>query len=337
MNDTFRNKMTIDDVAVALGVSKTTVSRAISGKGRVSPETRERVLNFIEENDYVPNAFAKGLAQSKTCSIGINVPQDFGLTEMPFFQKCLSGVCEYAMSADYDVLISMTSTNDISQLERMVNNRKVDGIILTRTLTRDYPLEFLKTKRIPFVTIGSTRETSVIQIDNDHEGACRELTTALLRQNVGRMVLLCTNSNYVVTQTRLQGFMRAMRESGYEITPDMIIYETDDDSLERFIRDVKQNRYDCVLCMDDSICVRVLDLFRYEGIKVPKDIKIASFYNSSILERNIPAITSLEFDAKELGTVACKTLLDMIGGASVPTRSLLGYDISLKASTENLR
>ena len=80
--ETFRNdklgnkKITISDIAEALQVSKTTVSRAISGKGRISEETRLKVLEYIEEKDYKPNVIAKGLAQQRTYNIGLVIPGD---------------------------------------------------------------------------------------------------------------------------------------------------------------------------------------------------------------------------------------------------------------------
>ena len=81
---------TIDDVARELGVSKSTVSRAISGKGRIGSETRERVLRFIEEHDYRPNAVAKGLAQKKTYNLGLILPLDYAATEFSFFKDCMN-------------------------------------------------------------------------------------------------------------------------------------------------------------------------------------------------------------------------------------------------------
>ena len=78
-------KLTINDVAEALGVSVSTVSRAISGKGRIGEATRRRVLAFIEENDYHPNGIAKSLAQSRTNNIAIIVPDVKGIVAVPFF------------------------------------------------------------------------------------------------------------------------------------------------------------------------------------------------------------------------------------------------------------
>ena len=97
-------KITIADVAETLGVSKTTVSRAISGKGRIGSETRERILKYIDEHHYTPNVIAKSLAQSKTYNIGIVMPGDYELIDLPFFQNCMMGIHEIASSMDYDVL-----------------------------------------------------------------------------------------------------------------------------------------------------------------------------------------------------------------------------------------
>lgn len=83
------NVITISDVAEALGVSKTTVSRAISGKGRIGEATRQKVLAYIEEHDYKPNVIARGLAQSKTFNLCVVMPEDYALVDLPFFRKSL--------------------------------------------------------------------------------------------------------------------------------------------------------------------------------------------------------------------------------------------------------
>ena len=98
--------------------------------------------------------------------------------------------------------------------------------------------------------------------------------------------------------------------------------------------DMIQKKAECIICMDDSICNQVLNVLKNHDIRVPEDVRIASFYNSSLLENNSPAITSLQFDAEELGMVTCHTLLDMIDGKEVKERTLLGYEVVLKESTK---
>ena len=86
--------------------------------------------------------------------------------------------------------------------------------------------------------------------------------------------------------------------------------------------------------MDDAICSQVLRKLRQEHVKVPNDVKVASFYNSSILENNVPSITSLSFNTKELGMEACKNLLAQIENEKGPERTLRSYEVVLKESTK---
>ena len=214
-----RNNITIGDVAEALGVSKTTVSRAISGKGRIGAETRKRVLEYIKKNHYRPNVVAKGLAKSKTYNIGWVMPGDSNVSDLPFFQRCMMGISEVAAAGDYDILISMVFDRDISQLKSVVKNRKVDGIILGRTLVEDEGIEFLKESDIPFVVIGSSLDDDVIQIDNDHVKACRELTSIVIMKGVRRLALIGGSTNHVVNLTRRKGFESGLREQGIAVNP----------------------------------------------------------------------------------------------------------------------
>ena len=328
-------KITIDDVAEALGVSKTTVSRAISGKGRIGIETKERVLEYIKEHNYKPNVIAKGLAQSRTYNIGIVMPEDYNLIDLPFFQACLMGVCNMASGMDYDVLISVVSENDISQLERIIANNKVDGVILTRTFVKDIAVEYLKEKKIPFVTVGSTTDDEVIQVDNNQLEACKELTSLLLMLGMKRIALIGGKDTHIVTKNRLQGYLDAYESKDLPVNNELIYMNSYNRTLiEKSVEDIIQREVDCIICMDDMICEYVLRKLKKEQIAVPKDIKVASFYNSALLEHNRPSITSLQFDILKLGSRACKTLIDCIEGREIKKKQLLEYEIVLKESTK---
>ena len=307
------NVITISDVAEALGVSKTTVSRAISGKGRIGEATRQKVLAYIEEHDYKPNVIARGLAQSKTFNLCVVMPEDYALVDLPFFQEVITGIQEIAGMNEYDILLCICQENDITSLERIVRNRKVDGIVLLRTFLKDPQIELLLEKKIPFVTTGSTAYRKVKQVDNDQQSACRELTSILLMRQMKHIALLGGSESFVVNQNRYKGYQQAYREAGREVE-ETLVYR----NWER----------------DDAICIQVLRKLRQEHIKVPQDIRVASFYNSSVLENNIPSITSLSFNARELGMEACKNLLAQIEGETVPDRTLLSYEVVLKESTK---
>ena len=335
MGNEEKKNITIADVAEALGVSKTTVSRAISGKGRIGKETMDRVLQYIEEHDYKPNVIAKGLAQSKTYNLCVVMPGDYDVVDLTFFQECLFGIQEIAGIMEYDILLSICKTNDISSLERIISNRKVDGVILMRTFVEDAQIEYLQSKNVPFVTIGSSNYKGVIQVDHNHKSACKELTSIILMKGMKKIALVGGDENHVVTQSRLRGFREAYEKMGETIDPSMLFLNLDNNvMIDKIVEEILERKTECILCMDDAVCSRVLKKLREKHISVPKDIRVASFYNSSVLENNVPSITSLSFDAKELGMVACKTVLDVIDGQEVSARTLLPYEVVLKESTK---
>lgn len=330
-----KNKITIGDVAEALGISKTTVSRAISGKGRIGQETRKHVLEFIEENGYRPNLIAKGLAHSKTYNISWTMPGDSAVPSLPFFQRCMLGASEVALSEDYDILLTMVYEDDISQLKRVATNRKVDGFILGRTLMNDIGAAFLKESGIPFVTIGSSQLGGVVQVDNDHIRACRELTKILIMKGLHRIAVIGGGMNHVVNHTRLRGFQMACEELEINQDPDMIYLNNEAAAdVERAVDDALRKQAECILCMDDRVCSATLSKLRKEEVQIPTDVKVASFYNSELLENNQPAITTLQFEPKELGATACRTLFDILDGKPVENKQLVGYEVLLKGSTQ---
>ncbi len=330
-----QSKMTIGDIATELGISKTTVSRAMSGKGRISDATREKVMALVKEYDYKPNVMAKGLANSRTYNIGWIVPGSSSMTELPFFQRSMMGVIEVAQANDYDVIISLVYDNDLSQLQRLVDNHKVDGIILGRTMVNDSRVKLLQDSRMPFVVIGSSYEKNVIQIDNDHIKACKELTSILILKGRSKIALIGGMEDHVVNQTRLNGFKLGMAEQGLVADASNTFMNNDTSAeVERALEDAIKAGAECIVCMDDKICRDVLDKLARDEIRIPEDIKVASFYNSRLLENSNPPITTLQYDPKELGVVAGRTILDILDGKSVEEKVMLGYEVILKESTQ---
>lgn len=326
--------LTINDIAEELGVSKTTVSRAISGKGRIGAKTRRKVLDYIEEHNYRPNVIAKGLAQNKTFNLGLVLPGDYNIVELPFFQNCMMGVCKLASDADYDVLISMVTAQNITQLERAVTNHKIDGVILTRTLTEDAPMKYLKESGIPFVAIGSTDDDAVIQIDNDHRNACKELTCKLLEQGAKKIALIGGDESYVVTGNRLQGFEDAFRDrKQWEGMKEIFLNVGDSRQVDRIVEKLLKEKIECIVTMDDFLCSCVLSSLQQRGVSVPGEMQVGSFYDSTFLANHMPSVTSIRFDVEELGTKACELLLGLLEGEPVQQRTLLGYAVRMRRST----
>ncbi len=321
-------KLTIADVAAHLGVSKTTVSRAISGKGRVSEETRRRVQTYIDQMDYKPNVIAKGLAQSKTFNIAVMLPMDCDMQELPFFQNCMCGVCEAAEKRDYDVLTVYTAAGGIGGLERIISNHKVDGVVLSRTLVEDAAAEYLKKRKIPVVAVGSSADMSLIQVDHDHRSACRELTQHILNQGIRKVGLIGGNESHVVTRNRYEGFADAFRMAGLPIDMNLVCFGVEKaKEIELAVEQLLEKKAECIVCMDDMICNHVMQKLRETDRNLLNTVKVVSFYggiSGSVLTSQVETV---EFDAKKLGFVACNTLLDVIDGKQIAIKQLLPYKL----------
>lgn len=329
-------KLTIEDIARDLGISKTTVSRAISGKGRIGKDTVERVNAYIEEHNYHPNAIAKSLASSKSYNIAFVMNGDYGNTDLPFFQKCLWGVNGYVAPKGYDVVICIVLNGDISQLKRLVNDRKIDGAVISRTIEGDKSQEFLASRGIPFVTIGSVTDKDAVQIDNNHEKGCEELTGYLYRMGYKRPVLLGGNEEYIVNSNRKKGFLEAGKKAGIK-QPDAYVemnLENNEDT-KKALKKALKNDADCIVCMDDVICAEVLHILDKKGIDIPDKVGVASFYDSTVLENHTPSVTALCVDIAELGKVSGERLISMLENEdNYPQKTLLGYEIKVRKSTK---
>ncbi len=325
----------LEDISQALQLSKSTVSRAISGKGRISLATRQRVLAYIEEHNYRPNSIARSLAESKSYNIGVILPEDENIDEKPFFLAFLIGFCKAVSLQGYDTLVTVVNEKDLLPLQRLIHDKKVDGVVLTRMIDDDGAVNFLKEKSIPFIVIGSSPDEVIFQVDSDHEMGCFELTSYLLALGYPKIGLLIGDVHHKVNRSRYQGYKRAW-ENRELFFPAEYVCENITEKLQiaKGLELLLKENVTCILCGDDMICAEVLLLLQEQGKVVPQDVKVASFHDSSFLADYNPPITALHIDTQKLGVVAGQTILDIIGQKTVPAKQLLDYEIILRKSTQ---
>lgn len=159
----------------------------------------------------------------------------------------------------------------------------------------------------------------------------------MIRMGMRKIALFCADMTHVVTQNRYQGFVKAFQENDLAVNTSLIFDEVGYQIVaDKAIEDMLKKRTECIVCMDDNICINVLNKLRRENVNIPEDIKVASFYNNSLLSSYDPPITCLEFDIRELGMTAAKMLFDILNGKETNRRVLLGYQVMLKNSTKML-
>lgn len=328
-----KKSYTLSDIARELGVNKATVSKAISGKGNLSAETRARILEFTEKCGYRPNAVAQSLARSRSFNIGLMMPGPDDRGDGAFFHDCLGGVCRVASENGYDVLLILGEESGTAGLSRLIDNRKVDGVIAMRTLVKSPIVDFLKETRLPFVLIGPTTDPDVTSVDNDNRSASRALTAQLIASGAERLLLLGGDENHCVTHSRLLGFREACRAAGLPEQPVLLNLSGSEALSGAPILDAL-SRADAAVCMDESICNLLMLQLRLLGIRVPEQLQVVSLYDSPLLAGCIPTVTSLRFDARSLGALAAEKLVAALD--SRPQRQLPapGFRILSRGSTK---
>ena len=328
-------KLTMDDVAKELGVSKTTVSRAVSGKGRIGEQTRQRVLEYIAQHNYKPNVMAKGLANNRTYNIGMVLQADLLSSDLPFFPKALKGISEVAAKEEYDVIMTLVDTNDLSRLVRVIENHKVDGLILMRTLQDDKPAEMLKKSDIPFVTMGLSDDPGIYQVDNDHVDACRELTSILLLKGLKKIAVVSGDMDPVINRKRLEGFYQAHQDLGIPYDESLVFTDVDSEMfVARAVDRILMRNVNCMIGTDDLITSLILKKLEEEEIRIPEEMRLASFHDSQLLKSAKTSITAIKFNTEELGREACKVLLRQIRGEEVMRITKLSYEVAMRESTK---
>ena len=253
----------ITQIAQALGVSKTTVSRAISGNGRISAATRQRVLDYVKEHNYTPSMMARGLVKRCSYNISLVISTQFSDFELPFLRKVMRSVYQVAGDSDYDVLLTLVGENETRPVERLLDNRKIDGLILTRTLERDPLIPLLKARKVPFVAIGQPEDDQVLSVDHDQVGGCREMTSLLLMKGMKHIALLGGSMLYTVNQSRLKGFRQAYVKMGQKIDESLLFLELESDDLRmEAVQQAVERGADCILCMDERLAQLTLNMLK---------------------------------------------------------------------------
>lgn len=328
------SSMKIAEIADALGVSKTTVSRALSGKGRVSEETRAKVFSYAGLTSTDTTA-PRTVPQGPTHNLSLVIPKHFVRLDLPFLRKCMGGICTMAAQRGYDLLLCYVSETDTVQLERQLDRHKVDGVILSRTISNDLSVDLLKQYGVPFVAIGRIDDPDIPQADNDQTGAACEMTRLLLQLGTRRIAYLGGSGTYTVNADRLRGFLRGLAEFG--ITADQSLIRTGLESDEQrtdALEAVLERHPDCLLCCDDRLAFDVVRELRARHIHIPQDLRVASLYDSELLVGVTPSISAVQFDAERIGSTACRMLLDTLAGKDIAKRQLQGYQVILRESTK---
>ena len=326
-------KVNVTQVARELNLSVSTVSRAISGNGRISPATRKRIEEYLQTRELVLNTREKRYTDIVTKTISVVLPGEKDFASMPYFFNIFLSVYDYFSIRGYQVNLIRILPNDISNLVKAVEDHAMDGVILSRMVDSNDEIVYLKKMGVPFVVVGPYNDRSVLRVDNDNENACYEITNSILHKGLNRIAVMCANRGHQINKIRLNGIIRAHVENHMLLDREFVFYDTDSSYIaEMAVETTMAAHMDCIICMDDNICIGILKILRKKGIEVPDDIKLVSLHNSPILDDWYPPISCISIDVDELGMEAARILYEYLTKANKSSWSILGYEIKMKDS-----
>lgn len=319
------------DVAKALGISQTTVSRALSGKGRVNLDTAERVRKYVEEHGGIDTGAVR------TKNIALILPEEYSTTYPTFFFECLAGVQRMCNQKGYDVIVTSIAKNRVAPLERIVKARKIDGAILARTYENDETIRYLNKHHISMVAIGYTDENDIVCVDHDNQKSSSEITQLLVDRGCQRLLFVDGKSEHLVNNYRRLGFEAACdrnkkRLSHFEIA-DNIVNQRD---VQVAVRGALRQKIDGMICADDYLAVLVMNELKRRNVQVPEEMKVVSLFDNVYLELNSPSVTSVRFNNIVIGEEAALELIRQIENPGCPMVKLkiLSYEIRMRETTE---
>lgn len=313
--------VTIKDVARIANVAPSTVSRVIANSPRISERTKEKVREAMKELGYHPNFNARNLANKKTNTIGLVMPNSANKTfQNPFFPEVIRGISTKAHQLDYGLYLSTGQTEEeiYEEVEDMVQGKRVDGIILMYSKVNDKVMNFLYKEKFPFTVIGRPYDVSMADVtfvNNDNFKAAKTVTEYLLLLGHKQIAFVGGNLDTVVTIDHMEGYKQALVNAEIPLREDYLVFHEElQEGGQEAVIDLMSlaERPTALIVADDIMTFGVMRMLNEMEVKVPDDISIISFNNVMISELSSPPMTTVDINIFRLGFEAANCLVDKI-------------------------
>jgi LacI family transcriptional regulator len=311
--------ITIKDIAKALGLSTSTVSRALRDSYEISPETKVKVLEYAKENNYRPNPIALSLKEKRSSSIGVLVCE----IANSFFSQAINGIESVAQEKGYNVIIAQSKEDfekEVSSIQYLAS-RSVDGIIFSVSAeTSDFShLQSLYARGMNMVSFDRVVDfPDIHKVSVDNYKAAYEATTHFI-QNGFKDIACVANAAYLsITKERVEGYKAALRDHHIPLNPNNIYYCLHGgmlyEEVEAIMDDTtkRKEKPDAILACSDKITTNVMRYCQDKHISIPKQIGLVGFSNLDLTDLLAPSLTVVSQPAYEMGRIAAELLIKQI-------------------------
>jgi LacI family transcriptional regulator len=322
--------VTLKDMAARLGLSITTVSRALAGYGDVAEATRQRVLQAAEEMGYVPDAIARRLQKGQTDTIGFVIPTHGPRFSDPYFSELLAGIGNEAARHNFDLLVSTRppdTPEEQAAYQRLAEGRLVDGLLVVRTRAKDSRIAYLARLGFPFVAFGrSDLDVDYHYLDEDGFRGMELVGQHLATLGHERMGSILAPTNLMFCAYRRAGLEAVLEHHGLSIPPRYSIVS--DLTQQGGFAAMRQLLAlspppTAVVACNDLMALGAISAAQAQGLVVGRDVSITGFDDIALAEHSHPPLTTVHQPVYDIGCQICNMLIRVIQRKELEERHVL--------------
>ena len=305
---------TIKDIAKSLGISHSTVSRALTGSKNVSEKTKEKILNAAKDLNYIPNMSARSLKLDKAYNIGVFFSTISNGTSAFVFQTVINNVYKN-IDKKYNVIVKGIDTYE----KNTINPKNYDGIlVVSQKVADDKFIEEILEKEIPLVVINRKVVCDVINVFTDESIGTFKGIEELIKNGHKDIAIIEGIENFDSTKMRRKGYIEAFQEYKIKLNKNLVVngdftvkggYQQAKKIIE------KQEYFSAIFAFNDEMATGAIKALTESGFKVPNDISILGFDGNEFGEFLSPTITTIKRPIGEIAKIAIDLLFKLINNS----------------------
>jgi DNA-binding LacI/PurR family transcriptional regulator len=315
-----QDRVSIKDIARAVGVSHSTVSRALSNSPLVNPETKARIQKLAQEMGYTPDAAARSLVMGQTRTVGVVVTS----IADPFIAQVVQGIENIAYEHAYAVILASSNSDPLREMSavEMLRSKRVDGVIVTSSRLGALYQDHLEHIGVPVVLLNNHSEQSgrylySVTVDNPHGGHLA--TQHLIELGHRRIACITGPANHSSNMGRLAGYQQALAEANIPFAPELVAPGTGTQAAGMLALPKLMNLSEhptALFCYNDMTAIGVLRAAREMGLHIPRDLAVVGFDDISFASFVNPPLTTIAQPQFEMGQQATQMLLTLMSKTS---------------------
>ena len=334
---------TIKDVAREVGLSVTTVSRALNGHDDVADYTKRRVQEAAHRLDYHPNIVARSLQNQRAGAIGLLIPRVLHRTYDTFWLEFIGGLATVCADRGIDIMLSAQESpdGDMRGFQRLVRSGRVDGVVICDVLQADPRIAYLQKHAFPFVAFGRMHgDQHYPYIDVDGTAGVAIAVDRLVAYGHRRIAYLGLDPSFGFSYFRLAGYRESLRHNGLQADPELVCEGlTERSAAECVIRLLqREERPTAIFAAADFLALAVLRAARGLGLTVPEDVSLVVFDDNPMVQHTDPPLTAVSQPNRRIGEEVAELLIDRLASPNGPVvQRLIVPAIIARESTSPIR